>query len=244
MTFQPGFSVVAALIADPAREAMLVALADGRALPAGELASAAGISAQSASRHLRKMVDGRVLSVWSQGRFRYYRITDAHVTSAIESLCLVAQRPYQTAKRCRKRKPPPELCFARRCYDHLAGELGVTLSELLQSRGYVKISLDQREVQLTDAGIEWLAANEILEGSRKASSPAVRLCMDWTERRPHLSGPVANAILRYLLENRFLKSLPASTGRTLLLTTEGRHWFTRMGGADAKEAGTRHRLPA
>src|SRR5215472_9773349 len=99
MSFQPGFAAIAALVADPAREAILVALADGRALPAGELASIAGISAQSASRHLQKMVDGGVLSVWSQGRFRYYRIADSQVTSAIESLCAVAQSPHAKARR-------------------------------------------------------------------------------------------------------------------------------------------------
>src|SRR5689334_24705445 len=108
MTFQPGFAAIVALVADPAREAMLVALADGRALPAGELTSIAGISAQSASRHLQKMVSGGVLSVWSQGRFRYYRIADPQVTSAIESLCVLAQASHTKSRRkCVQQGPPP-----------------------------------------------------------------------------------------------------------------------------------------
>jgi DNA-binding transcriptional ArsR family regulator len=79
MAVQAGFSRIAALLADPAREAMLVALADGRALPAGELAKAAGITPQSASGHLRKMIEGGIVSVWSQGRFRYYRLASESV---------------------------------------------------------------------------------------------------------------------------------------------------------------------
>jgi len=230
MTFQPGFAAVAALIGDPAREAMLVALSDGRALPAGELAAAAGISAQSASRHLQRMVDGDVLTVWSQGRFRYYRIVDGPIIAAIESLCTVAQS--SRTRRTQRRMPPAELCFARRCYDHLAGQLGVTLLAAFRARGYVTI--DSRNVQLTKAGALWLKANNIRVGDAPTSArrPVLRLCMDWTERRPHFAGPIANAILRHLVDNRLLR--PSSTGasRALRLTPEGRRWFSRNAGIE------------
>ena len=91
MPVQAGFSRVAALLADPAREAMLVALADGRALPAGELAEVAGVTPQSASGHLRRLVEGGVVSVWPQGRFRYFRLADEQVAAALEALAGVAR---------------------------------------------------------------------------------------------------------------------------------------------------------
>ena len=128
-TFQPGFAAMAALMADPAREAMLVALAGGRALPAGELASAAGISAQSASRHLARMVGGGVLTMWSQGRWRYYKIKDEAVVHAIESLCVLANQPDT-----HRRRPPADLCYARCCYSHLAGQIGVAVMTMLCAR--------------------------------------------------------------------------------------------------------------
>src|SRR5271169_4194300 len=116
---QSGFSRITAALSDPAREAILGALSDGKAMPAGELACAAGVSPQSASAHLQKLVDARVLSVWSQGRFRYYRIADEDVASLIESLVDLAARTEQ-ADRKRARLPEP-LRRSRTCFHHLAG---------------------------------------------------------------------------------------------------------------------------
>src|ERR1035438_2448817 len=99
---QSGFSRITAALSDPAREAIVSALSDGKAMPAGELAAAAGISPQSASAHLQKLVDARVLSVWSQGRFRYYRIIDEDVASLIESLVdLARSEERRVGKECR-----------------------------------------------------------------------------------------------------------------------------------------------
>src|ERR1700727_1973739 len=89
---QSGFSRIAEALSDPAREAMVSALANGKAMPAGELASLAGVSPQSASAHLQKLVEARVLSVWPQGRFRYYRISDDDVAALIENLVNLATR--------------------------------------------------------------------------------------------------------------------------------------------------------
>src|SRR5471030_1330701 len=111
---QSGFSRIAEALGDPAREAMVSALADGKAMPAGELASIAGISAQSASAHLQKLVEAKVLSVWRQGRFRYYRVADDDVASLIESLVNLAGK-MQTAGRHR-RLPCEELRQSRTCY--------------------------------------------------------------------------------------------------------------------------------
>ena len=229
MAFQPGFAGIAALIADPAREAILVALADGRALPAGELAAVAGVSAQSASRHLQKMVEGGVLTVWSQGRFRYYRIADSSVMTAIESLCVLAQRPTKSKP---SRKPPEELRFARRCYDHLAGVLGVALTSMLTARGFIALGPGQQEARFTDAGIAWLNRVGLCQG---LPDTGLKLCMDWSERRPHLSGPGARHLLRDLLDKKLLRRGSAEETRALALTPEGRRWFAANGVIDADE---------
>src|SRR5215469_14311511 len=117
---QSGFSRVAEALSDPAREAMVSALADGKALPAGELAALAGISPQSASAHLQKLVDARVLSVWAQGRFRYYRIDDDDVAALIENLVNLAAK---TDVQSRRPVIAEELRQSRTCYCHLAGQL-------------------------------------------------------------------------------------------------------------------------
>src|SRR6266481_3815240 len=124
-----GFSGIAEALGDPAREAIVGALADGKAMPAGELACAAGISPQSASAHLQKLVDARVLSVWAQGRFRYYRISDDDVAALIENLANLATKTDVIGGA--RARVAEELRQSRSCYGHLAGRLGVLLSEAL-----------------------------------------------------------------------------------------------------------------
>jgi DNA-binding transcriptional ArsR family regulator len=218
MPVQAGFAKVAALLADPAREAMLVALADGRTLPAGELAAIAGITPQSASGHLRKLVDGGVISVWTQGRFRYFRLANEQVGAALETLAGVAGTQSVDSARGR----PAHLVTARCCYKHLAGRLGVALADVLVRRGYVCIDGD--DAALTDTGKQWIATIAVV----KPGSPhkQLRLCLDWTERRFHFSGPIANDILRYLLNNRLMIR---GSERSLTVTPTGRAWFGKLG---------------
>jgi DNA-binding transcriptional ArsR family regulator len=220
LSFQPGFSAMAALMADPAREAMLVALADGRALPAGELASAAGISAQSASRHLARLVGGGVLTMWSQGRWRYYKIKDEAVIRAIESLCVLAHQPDT-----HRRRPPADLCYARCCYSHLAGQVGVAVMAMLRARKLVATGPGQQEASLTAAGVRWMKDEQIWPDVTPKA--AARLCMDWTQREPHLAGAVGRAILAFLLERRYVRRNAGT--RVLTLTAEGRGWLSRQG---------------
>jgi DNA-binding transcriptional ArsR family regulator len=217
-TVQTGFSRIADALADPAREAIVAALSDGRALPAGELASVAGVSPQSASAHLQKLVAARVLSVWEQGRFRYYRIRDDEVAALIESLVNLA-----TKADSRKRAPVcEELRRARTCYCHLAGQLGVLLCRALNRRGLVVV--DDRSGHVTEQGLRWCASEGI--DFNPARSPHFRLCNDWTERVPHLSGPFPNAILKCLSETRCVA--PMSIPRALRLTAKGRAFFDRL----------------
>jgi DNA-binding transcriptional ArsR family regulator len=217
---QPGFSRVAEALSDPAREAMVSALANGEAMPAGELASLAGISPQSASAHLQKLVEARVLSVWPQGRFRYYRISDDDVAALIEGLVdLAAKMETRHGKRALLGE---ELRRMRTCYGHLAGRLGVLLGDALVRRRLVVVS--GRTGQVTETGLAWCRSENI--DFNPSRSPHCRLCNDWTERVPHLSGSFPNAILKRLSETRCVE--PRDIPRALRLTRKGRAFFDRL----------------
>jgi DNA-binding transcriptional ArsR family regulator len=220
-SLQAGFSRVAEALGDPAREAIVGALADGKAMPAGELASLAGLSPQSASAHLQKLVDARVLSVLRQGRFRYYRIADDDVAALIEGLVNFAGK--LDARRGRRVLPCEELRRARTCYCHLAGQVGVLLGDALVRRGHVVLS--GRTGQVTDSGLSWCRSENIDFNPRRA--PHCRLCNDWTERVPHLSGLFPNAILKRLSDTRCIA--PRHIPRALRLTPKGRAFFDRLG---------------
>ena len=220
-TPQSGFARIAEALADPAREAMLVALFGGKSLPAGELASAAGISPQSASAHLQKLLEARVLDVNSQGRFRYYRIADDDVASVIESLVNLAVKSSKPV--ARRSRLPTELCQSRSCYRHLAGQLGVLLADALIKRKYVTI--DGRTGTLTPDGLAWCRSEQII--SKPTRGPMVRLCIDWTERVPHLAGTFPNAILDRLLQGKFVRA--SQIPRALRVTSKGRAFFDRLG---------------
>lgn len=215
---QTGFSKITHALSDPAREAMVSALADGRALPAGELADAAGVSPQSASAHLQKLVDAGVLTVWAQGRFRYYRVADDEIAALIESLVNLAARASR-----RPVVPAKPLQQSRSCYQHLAGQLGVMLAQALLARGLVKV--EARTGELTAAGFLWCSSEGISLSTTRG--PHVRLCNDWTERVPHLSGPFPSALLKHLLDKGYLMRSPVP--RALQLTRNGRAFFGRLG---------------
>jgi DNA-binding transcriptional ArsR family regulator len=231
MSFRPGLANMASVLADPAREAILVALADGRALPAGELAEAAGVSPQSASRHLHKLVEGHLLEVWTQGRFRYYRIASDEIAGLLEDICALAGRVEQK-KLCRARatKVPQNLCDARRCYGHLAGRLGVELADALVRLDYVSVDARGREAAITASGAGWMEKI----GIELPDQRTMRLCMDWTERRPHFAGPAATAMLRFFEKQKLLVPDPAER-RALRPTLSGRKWLASLGiPADAR----------
>lgn len=218
---QSGFSRIAEALADPAREAIVCAVADGKALPAGELAAAAGVSPQSATAHLQKLVDAKLLAVWPQGRFRYYQIADEDVALLVESLVNFAAKA--AADERRSARLPPELRRSRTCYRHLAGQLGVALAKALIGRDYVRIN--GRSGFVTEKGLAWCRSEQI--DFEAKSAPSVRPCMDWTERMPHLAGAFPNALLRSLMARKFLRAGHAP--RALEPTPGGRIFFEQLG---------------
>jgi DNA-binding transcriptional ArsR family regulator len=218
MSYGLAVASVAALLADPARATMLAALLDGRALPAGELAYAGGVTAQTASAHLSKLLRGGLVAVETEGRHRYYRLSGPHVAEAIERLATV--RPLEPTRRRALGPYARELRFARRCYDHLAGQLGVALARALQQRGIIAPAPDKR-CEVTPAGADWFREIGIDIAALKPTRRGLaRQCLDWTERRHHLAGPIGAELLRALCERGWLRRLPVS--RAIQVTPSGR----------------------
>lgn len=223
MFAEPNISSTAAMLADPTRLQMLIALMDGRALPAGELACCAGISAQTASAHLRKLVDSGFLGVETEGRHRYYRIVGGHVVEAIEHLSAI--RPPGPVKRKAQSPRARELQFARRCYDHLAGRLGVVVTRRLQERGFL-VEAPGKRFDVTAAGMAWFADLGLDVRTVKPTPRGLaRPCLDWTERFHHLGGPLGVRFLEVLCEKDWLRRQRGS--RAVCLTPRGRHELLR-----------------
>ncbi|WP_328745904.1 winged helix-turn-helix domain-containing protein [Streptomyces sp. NBC_00285] len=187
---------LAALIADETRATCLLALLDGRAWTAGELARHAGVAASTLSEHLGKLVAGGLLTEERQGRHRYVRLTDARVAHLIEDLAAqVSPDPVQRPRNLRESSAGSAMARGRTCYDHLAGRLGIAVTEALTARQLLR---QDTGFALTDAGLAWFGATGISldHGTRR---PLARACLDWTERRPHLAGVAGAALCRHVL---------------------------------------------
>jgi DNA-binding transcriptional ArsR family regulator len=218
---------VAALLGEPARTRILTALLTGCALTAKELAYVAGVTAPTASSHLSRLVAGQLLVMEKHGRCHYYRLTSAEVARAIEGLMTVASAPDKSWPR--NQRIEPALREARMCYDHLAGRLGVSLCDMMLRSKY--LVLFEGGGELTGAGTRFLARLGVdLEQVRGAKRRYCRACLDWTERRHHVSGAVGAALAEVFLEHRWVARWPAS--RALMITAGGRKKLLDLGLAD------------
>jgi predicted transcriptional regulator len=186
---------------------VLLALGDGRALPASMLASEAGVSPSTASHHLSRLVDGGLLTVASRGRHRYYALAGPQVAELLEAVARVAPTRRVTSLRAGTRAHA--LRYARHCYDHLAGRLGVAVAEAL-------VVVRQDSLEVTEAGADKLAAI----GVDTHSGETARACLDWTEQRHHVAGQLGRTLLQRLLELDWLQRSPGT--RALRLTDAGR----------------------
>jgi DNA-binding transcriptional ArsR family regulator len=203
MSDLPGFSSTAFLIADPARAIMLTALLDGRALPAGELAFTAGITAQTASSHLAKLLDGGLLLVETEGRHRYFRLAGSHVAQALEHLGAI--RPASTIRRKALTPEARRLRFCRCCYDHLAGQVGVATTDAMVERGYL-VAAPEKQYAVTAAGNAWFATLGLdVDAIRPTRRGLARQCLDWTERSHHLAGPLGVQLMTTLCRLGWLR---------------------------------------
>jgi DNA-binding transcriptional ArsR family regulator len=218
-------AAVAAAIGHPTRATFLTALNGGQSLAAGELARRARISPQAASEQLARLVNLELVQVKRAGRQRQFSLASAEVAAALEALALIA--PTAPTRSLRHGHESQALRAARTCYDHLAGTLGVDLTEAMVADGWIAAAIDdfglrpRGERRLGQLGLD-LAS---LEGRRR---PLTRACLDWSERRPHLAGALGAALAGWLLELGWLERLPR--GRAVRATEEGRRGFDRQFG--------------
>lgn len=211
---EPRFSRIAAVIADPSRARMLAALMGAEYRSAGELATVAGITPQAASTQLAQLVDNGMVVLRVQGRHKYFAIADADVAHALEALSVVAERD-NVSERWSKPAFQPLKC-ARRCYCHLAGELGVAQFAMLTRCKHLEHT--ERGLQLTASGQVWLADLGVIV-PRVSAGRLAYACMDWSERKDHLAGALPKALLEHYVAHQWLATQRDS--RALRLTPKG-----------------------
>lgn len=218
-------STLGYLLADPGRAAMLVALLEGRALPAGELARAASVSAQSASAHLAKLSRGGLITMQRDGRCRYYKLAGPRVANALEALGAISTvRP---AVEYIASQADKSILLARSCYDHLAGRIGVALADAMHKQRVI-VAEGKRDYRVTAKGADWLARLGVqMETLQQSKRHLARRCLDWTERRPHISGALGAALLKHFLAEGWLARNRGS--RALRVTLKGQRWFRELG---------------
>lgn len=230
----PNIVGIASLLGDHARSDMLTALVGGHALTATELAEIAGVTKQTTSAHLAKLLDAKLVAVQSQGRHRYYRLADRDVAQLLESLMGVAYRT--GALRLRSSPREPALRKARVCYDHLAGELGVLVYDSLEQRQLLQENDDG--LALTGSGRkfceEWGIDLAALAHGRRL---LCRSCLDWSVRRPHLAGALGAALLERCFELGWARRTKDS--RVVNFSASGEHALRERFSLPPQNAGPR-----
>ncbi|MGC0417567.1 ArsR/SmtB family transcription factor [Embleya sp. AB8] len=220
----PRLAALAALLADRTRAAVCLALLDRRAWTGGELARHCKVAPSTISEHLTRLVEGGLLVRERQGRHHYVRLADAGVARLVEDLAAYATptTPPRPAGSLRAHSAGAALARGRTCYDHLAGRLGVAITDALTTRGLLR---QDTGFAITEAGLTWLTdlgADLTASGKR----PLARPCLDWTERRPHLAGTAGAELCRLFLARGWTERV--GTGRAVRATEAGRTELGRL----------------
>jgi hypothetical protein len=209
---------------------------DGRAWTVGELARHAEIAPSTASEHVARLINGGLAAATHQGRHRYVRLADPASAELIEGLAEYATpgppTPLERGRSLRAVRASEAIARARTCYDHLAGRLGVRMTDALTGAGL----LDQAGgFALTAAGLDWLesAMGVDVAALRAGRRPLVRQCIDWTERRPHLGGASGAAICGRFLAEGWIRRI--NGGRAVRVTPAGAEALRRLQGIDLRD---------
>jgi len=212
--YEPRIASVAAMMAEPARSLMLAYLLSGELASASELASAASVTPATASGHLSKMLGAGLLTCEARGRHRYYKLANQEVAHALEALAVVAER--STHERTWEHPARKRLRFARCCYGHLAGTLGVKVLDTLQAQEGLKAG--PQGYELTPSGLAWLERLGMVPKKPVAGRRFAYPCLDWSERKDHLAGQLANDLLEHFIQQSWVRRIG---GRALDLTPIG-----------------------
>jgi DNA-binding transcriptional ArsR family regulator len=221
----PDFSTVAGLIGEPARAAIMAALLGGEAYPATMLAERAGVSPQTASSHLAKLAKAGLIKMVRNGRYRLFRLGSPAVSDALEALNAIS--PEHAIVSLHQSDASAAMKLARMCYDHLAGYVGVAITEALSKRSV--ISARGRDFTITRKGASWLMEfgldPEALSESRRKLATQ---CLDWSERRPHVGGALGAGLAGRMIElGWFVRN---RSNRSLKITSDGRRALDRTFG--------------
>ncbi|MGO4616868.1 ArsR/SmtB family transcription factor [Nocardia sp. 2YAB30] len=209
---------LATLLADRTRADMCLALIDGQAWTAGELARHAGVAPSTATEHLDRLLDGGLLIERRQGRHRYVQLAGPHVAELLETMVAHLGPPGAAVTGLRTVSVAAALARGRTCYDHLAGRLGVAVTGAMIARGLLD---DDGGFVLTATGLAWLTGPIGVDPAalRATRRPVVRPCLDWTERRTHLGGSAGAQLCRRLRDLAWITRV--GTGRAVRVTPEG-----------------------
>ncbi|MFZ6750506.1 ArsR/SmtB family transcription factor [Undibacterium sp. Ren11W] len=225
MDEMPDIASLAQLLADTARAKILWVLIDGTMRPAGELAYSANISAQSASTHLAKLVKGGLLHSEAQGRHRYFRIANPEVAHLIENMATLSKvaPPRSPKSPSLARAMPAHFLHARTCYDHLAGEVAVKILDAMLKTKW--LTLNGQEYLMTALGEKELSALNV-DLTKVKRRVFARVCVDLTERRPHLGGVLGAALLDLFVAKKWIQRSPRS--RIVSITPKGNSAFQEL----------------
>lgn len=218
----PDIARIASLVGDPARASMLTALMNGGALTASELALEAGVTVQTASSHLSKLMEGGLLALTAQGRHRYYGLANAQVAAMLESIMGVAE----TVGPQRVRPGPREATMreARVCYDHLAGDHAVAMLDGFFARNI--LTRDGEHITMGKAGPSFFQAVGIEpDALKKSRRPVCRACLDWSVRRSHLAGTLGAAIFDKIIADKWARRETGS--RAVIFSPPGKRAFEK-----------------
>lgn len=223
MGINPNMAEIASLLGETSRATMLASMMDGRFHTASELANMAAIKPQTASFHLAKLVAGKLVKVEKQGRHRYFQLADEEIAHLLESFLVISPTP--EVRSLKQSSQMKLLKDARTCYDHLAGKLGVQLTDSLLNAGYLKRA--EKQFLITSEGAQFFTDFGLdldeLKRKRRSFSPA---CLDWSERRYHLAGALGQGILAHLLNLGWVTRVPSI--RAIKVTEKGRAGFKEV----------------
>lgn len=217
MSGEPDISVPARALGDPARARMVAALLGDRAMPAGALAREAGVSPSTASEHLRILLDARIVDVEQHGRNRLYRLASDDASRAVEALQGIA--PITEVRSLQAHRASRQLRAGRTCYDHLAGDLGLRMTDLLVAHAIIELPRIGEAAQPLEPFPHGPLVAALNINPPAGRRPWVRGCLDWTGRRAHAAGQLGTQVLRSMESKGWL--VRPSSGRTVELTDVG-----------------------
>lgn len=222
-------TLIGSVLSDASRVSMVRALLDGRSLTARELSHGAGITPQTASFHLKKLAEAGLVLVLPQGRHRFFRLASPQIAEAMRTLMDISPDP--SVKPAAKKQNA--VCFARTCYGHLAGRLGVAVAEAMETKGFIRRRKDD-EFVMTPSGISFLAQLGIERSSLKKSRRRfASQCLDWSERHPHIGGALGHALTEEFKSRRWIKTKPGS--RDISVTLSGQEGLQSLFNIDVDQ---------